>query len=416
MVNEEIVGTDIDRNWVLNSEGGLQLVKGSDNLSQAIYLRLTAYFNSLWWAYNNYGSYTKDWFGKNQNEYTRETLTDEIHRRVLQDPRIKDAEVELINWTSNSIGIKIRAEVPSSETFQEYFIFSNLPRKNESVNSPDYKNTYIDTKENYYAKHGEMVSIHCYVRDNEMKKVPIGEVSLNIGGYRVEIEDNPQKIAQSGTPDPGGCLFSFRVPKFIKMGSHKLIFTYKGIRGYNNCVGESKLNVVERLPTDMEFVYEKGKNREFYVANNNDILTTPIVHVKDANEYDVLHGEVKYYVSDYEDYGDLILIEFPLIFRNNILLQRTVYMRVKPKILDYTTKFMFEINYMFRPLDIFDLVSKEGELIDTLECEYDNNAFYLTSTTHTKQHNSTFPDEHDVNKDIDTQRLSNCNIIMRVIE
>ena len=76
MVNEEIVGTDIDRQWILNAnkenyegveerEGDISLVKGSENLSQAIYLRLTAYFDSLKWAYVDYGSYTKDWLGKN---------------------------------------------------------------------------------------------------------------------------------------------------------------------------------------------------------------------------------------------------------------------------------------------------------------------------------------------------------------
>lgn len=76
MIDEKIVGTDIDVNWTLNPEGDISLVHGSDNLAQALYLRLTCYLNNLDYFYSNYGSTLKDWFGKNQNPYTRKTLVD----------------------------------------------------------------------------------------------------------------------------------------------------------------------------------------------------------------------------------------------------------------------------------------------------------------------------------------------------
>ena len=83
MINEKIVGTDIDVNWTLNPEGDISLVYGSDNLAQAIYLRLTCYLDNLDYCYSIYGSTLKDWFGKNQNPYTRKTLIDEIKQRIM---------------------------------------------------------------------------------------------------------------------------------------------------------------------------------------------------------------------------------------------------------------------------------------------------------------------------------------------
>ena len=105
-------------------------------------------------------------------------------------------------------------------------------------------------------------------------------------------------------------------------------------------------------------------------------------------------------------------------------------MTVKSKLLNYSTKFMFNVNAMFRPGDIFDLYSRNGELIDTLECEYRDTLttndtgtviFYLTSTTKSKPYHGDVNEhsdmlERDINQDIDTQRKSNSHIIMEVIE
>lgn len=420
MVNEEIVGNDIDYNWTFNSESDLSIVRGSENFSQAIYLRLTAYFDSLLWAYIGYGSYTKDWLGKNQTVYTRNTLTSEISKRVNSDPRVISSEVTIADWTHNSIGVKIKAQIADGTTFQEYFIFSDLPRTNDNINSPQWKNTWIDTRdEGYFAKRGEFVTVYCYVKDKENRIVPIGEVTLTLGGYFVEIEENPQEIAQSGTEYPGSCIFKFRIPPFIKLGTHKLKFKYKGIRGYNNCEGETDIHIVERLPTHMEFKYPNGYPTWYY-ANDYDNFTDPIVHVQDANDYDVLHGEVRYYLSNYVDEGSLVFIEFPIIFHGSTLLQRTVYILCKPEVLDYSEKFIFRLNYMFRPGDIFELVGRKGEHIDYLECGFEDDIFFLTSTIATKP----YEDVDDAGNRLDTSRndmidklrKSNSHIVMEVIE
>ena len=427
MVNEEIVGTDVDLNWVLNSEGDLSTVKGGDNLSQAIYLRLTAYFDTaqrkyaMDWAYTNYGSSTKDWLGKNQNLYTQNTLLDEIKRTVIKDPRIDDAEIRIVDWNSYSIGISILAYIVDGTTFQEYFIFSDLPKKNENINDPEWKNTWIDTRNDYYAKQGEYVTVQCYVRDKQNFIVPIGEVSLSIGGYHIDMEENPQEVAQSGTPSPGLCTFKFRIPPFIKLGTHKLKFKYKGIRGYNNCEGETELHILKKLPTYMEYKYP-DVNQKWYYSNDYDDFTDPIVHVYDANRYDVDHGEVEYYLSNYLEDGSLIFIEFPIIFHGSQLIKDTVYLYVNHEIMDYSLKFIFKVDYMFRPLDIFEIVAQDGTHIDYLECRYQEKdgvgVYYLISTIASKPYvlETKNSDNSGRNKDIDTLRKPNSSITMEVVE
>lgn len=414
MVNEEIVGTDVNVEWTFDKEGDLSLVKGGDNLSQAIFLRLSAYFNSLSWAYDLYGSYVKDWLGSNQNIYERNTLLNEVKKRCLRDSRINDVEVQILDWTGTSIGIKIDAEIVDGTSFQEYYIFSDLPRTNDNINSPQWSNTWIDTKDKgYYGKPGEYVTVHCYVRDKANKIVPVGEVVLYIGGYKLEISSNPQEVGQSGSSDPGGCTFTFRVPPFIKKGTHDLIFKYKGIKGYNNCEGKTNLYVVPRLPTSMEYIYPV-ENIKHYYANDYDYLTDPIVKVKDGNNYDVLHGEVRYYLSEYLKDGILVYIPFPIIFHNSVLIHKPCILYCSQKILEYSDKFIFNVNYMFRPGDIFEITSDTGEHIDYVECMYSSpeKVFILISTIASKPHEG----DDERNKDIDTQRLSNSHIIMGVVE
>lgn len=428
MVNEEIVGTEIDCNWNLNAESDLSLVRGSDNLSQAIFLRLSAYFDSLSWAYDFYGSYVKDWLGKNQNVYTRTTLLDEIKKRVILDPRVEDAEINIEDWNESMsperkhcmIGISIIAKIVDGTTFQEYYIFSDLPRKNENVNSPNWSNTWIETRdEGYFSKIGEFITVHCYVRDELNMKVPIGEVALTIGGYHVDIQNNPQEVGQSHSRDPGGCTFKFRIPPIIKKGTHKLRFTYKGIKGYNNCYAETNLHIVDKLPTSMEYIYPKP-NETWYYANDVDYFTDPVVHVKDVNEYDVLHGQVRYYISNYLEDGEFVFLEFPIIFHGSVLLQETIYMYCNAQVLDYSLKFIFRTDYMFRPLDIFTLRAQDGTIIDYLECSYSEGVFFLTSTKYTKPYEFITSDGKRINvkrnDDIDTMRFPNTDITMEVVE
>lgn len=439
MVNEEIVGIDFDRNWIFDREGDLQLVKGSDNLSQALYLRLTAFLGSMDWCYDEYGSTVKEWLGKNQNIYTRNTLLSEINRRISLDPRVKESMAELIDWSDTSIGLKIDVTIKDGTTFQEFFIFSDIPRRDDNVNSPQWKNTWISTKDDgYFAKVGEFVTVTCTVmyteeitKDHIVNKiVPIGEVSVYIGSYHIDIENNPQEVGQSGTDMPGSCTFTFRVPPFVKVGEHELIFKYKGIKGYNNCEGSTVINVVKKMPTSMEYLYPSEV--PWYFANPVDNITDTIVKVVDANDYIVKHGEVKYYLSNKDDSDVLIYIDYPLIFHDtfyhdSLLLENAVKLYCSASLLDYSTKFVFKINYMFKPHDIIEIVSAKGDHIDYVECLYEGKTskasdivFYLVSTKYTYPYE--FLDEEgiredcDRNDDIDTQRQRNSHIIMRVIE
>ena len=379
MVNEEIVGTDVDINWRLDSENDLVLTSGSDNLSQGIYLRLTAYFNSMWWCYNNYGSLVKDWFGKNQSEYTRTTLVNEISARVLQDPRIDKATVEILDWGSSYIGVKINALV-GNRSYQDYFIFGDLPRKNEDVRHSDYKDTFIETRtKGYWAIRGEVLRVHCHVLCvDDGERVPIGKVSLKIGGYFVDIEGNPQDIALSGSKEPGSNTFEFRVPYFINEGDHDLTFHYHGINGYNPSSVTTVLHVVQRIPTTTNFLYPK-KGIYYYYANDVDDFTDSKVHVVDYNDSDVDHGQVRYYLDEGDLTGKFIVIDFPLIFLDDKLLNETVLMKIKSTILDCSGKFIFRLNRMFHLHDILTVYCNDGKVVDYLEVNYIEGIYTLTS-------------------------------------
>ena len=164
----------------------------------------------------------------------------------------------------------------------------------------------------------------------------------------------------------------------------------------------------------MEFLYPK-KDEDFYYANDYDVLTDPIVHVVDANDYDVEHGEVRYYLSSYGDDDELVFVEFPLLFHNSELVTENIFIYCKSTLLDYCLKFIFEIDYMFRPNDKFKLVSRDEELIDYLKCVYDDqsDSFYLISTSYVFDYEGTGKDYLD---DMDTQRYPNTDITMKVIE
>lgn len=408
MVNEEIVGTDVDMNWELDAEGDLSTVSASDNISQAIYLRLTAYFDSLWWCYRKYGSYAKDWLGKNQTVYTRSTLIHEVLDRTLADPRVQEAEVELIDWTSYYVGIRIKVWV-ENKSYEDYYIFGDLPRKNEEVYHSDYMNTHIETNKEYYAKPGQILKVHCHVLDQFDKRVPIGEVSLRIGKYQIDGIQNPQEIAQSGAEgitsdiyEPGCNTFEFRVPLFISFGDHDLILHYKGIRGYNSSTTKATLHIVDKIPTSTHFIYPR-KNYHYYYANDVDDLTDPKVYVLDYNKGKVDHGEVRYYLDEGDLTGKYMVIDYPLIFLDGVILRKEVYIKTKEAILDCSNNFIFELNRMFHTHDRITLKCKDGKVIDYLEVNYQHGIYFLTSAELVFDGNTEYEN-------------SNCDIILQVIE
>ena len=405
MVNEEIVGTDVDLNWILDAEGDLMTIDGSDNLAQGIYLRLTAYFDSMSWCYINYGSYLKDWFGKINEEYRRKSLLREVLNKVLLDPRIHDAEVEIVDWKPEYIGLKITAYV-ENKSYENYFIFGDLPRKNEEVRHTDYKNTHIDTRlQGYYAVPGQIVRVHCHVLDDDDKRVPIGEVSLFIGGYLVKECVNPQEISQSGSEEPGSNTFEFRLPKFIQTGDHELIFKYRGAYKFNPSTTTTTLHVVDRMPTSLHFVYPKPQYH-YYHANDVDDFTDAVVYIHDYNDSLVDHGEVRYYLDEGTIENGFILIDYPLVFYDDVLITEPVYMKVHEEILDCSNKFIFKINRMFHTQDIIELVCADGKHVDYLEVYYKRGIYYLTSVD--LIFGAYFKS--------DEPHRSNCDIIMEVME
>ena len=403
MVNEEIVGTDVDVNWILDAEGDLLTIKGGDNLAQGIYLRLTAYFDSMWWCYTDYGSYVKDWFGKTNNEYTRSTLLREVLNKVLLDPRIHDAEVQIVDWKKEYIGLKIIAYV-ENKSYENYFIFGDIPRKNEFVRHTDYKNTHIDTKpEGYYSVPGQIIKVHCHVLDDDNKRVPIGQVSLYIGGYLVQECDNPIEISQSGTEEPGSNTFEFRLPNFIRLGEHDLRFKYHGIYGYNPSTTTTTLHVVDKMPTSVHFIYPR-KQYPYYYANDVDDFTDSKVYVTDYNDGLVDHGEVRYYLDEGDLFGKFMVIDFPIIFMNDEMIPDEVFMKIRNEIMDCSKKFIFKLSRMFHTKDIITVKCADGKVVDYLEVNYNpiGDVYFLTSV--------------DLIFGEDDPHRNNCDIILEVIE
>lgn len=384
-MNEEIVGTDVGYNWFLDAESDLSLVSGSDNLTQAIYLRLTSYLNNLNWCYENYGSTTKDWIGRTQNPYTRETLLSEITKRIIQDPRISEVTVEIVDWDVSYIGIKINAKVDQNKTYEEYFIFSNMVRKNDDVYNPMYKNTYIDTrKQGYYAKQGELLTVHAHVFDEDGKRVPVGEVRLSIGGYIIG-DNNPQEISQSGSEEPASVTFTFRIPYFINLGEHELIFRYKGIYGYNSCVGTTKIHIVDKLPTRTSFIYPIS-DRKYFFANDHDFFTDSSTYTEDFNKVPARLGAVEFYIDEGELNGSQIYVDDPTIYLDDILLEEQVILYCSEHLEEYSLKFIFDLSpRLFKMFDVIELRGPNQEHLDELVCVYENGVHYLITTQVTER-------------------------------
>ena len=407
MVNEEIVGTDVDVEWILDGEGDLSLTNGRSNLAQGIFLRLTAYFNSMNWCYVDYGSYMKDWFGKPQTSYTRNTLLREVYDKVIEDPRVDAAEVEIVDWTASYIGLKITAYV-QNKSFQEYFIFSDLPRQDKNIRHSDYKDTHIDTKINgYYGVPGQRLRVHCHVLDKQNKRVPIGKVTMTIGNHYADFEgdENPKEISYNGTDEPGSVSFEFIVPEFFEEGEHDLTFYYHGINGYNPSSITTTLHIVKRMPTSTHFIYPKPQY-EYYYANDVDDLTDSKVYVLNYNDEFVDHGEVRYYLDESDMSGDYIFLDFPLIFLHDELLNKTVFIKCRNDLLNCSNKFIFSLSRMFHTHDIITLKCNNGTVIDYLEVNYVRGIYLLTSV-------DLIFGEDVIKED---HNHPNCDIVLEVLE
>lgn len=400
------LGTDIDRNWIINSEGRLQTISGKENLVQAIENRLTCYFDNLDWAYKNYGSYMKDWLGKVDDPYTRSTLIKEITTRVSQDPRIKNVTVTIIDWTPYMLGIRIDGTITQNSTpFQEYFIFGDKQHKvTIDTYNDTFRTTHIITRgRGYYSTPGNTLKVHAHILDENDRRVPIGQVSLWMGEQYIEtreieqsgdhkertskhgiwtndLTDNDEtKIHEIkwdyGQNEPGSVTFNLTIPQYFEYGNHYLKIKYHGINGYNPCTYTCRLIILEKLPTTTQLTEESLK---YYV--DDYALTHPGVDalVDDINLEPVNMGYAN--ASIEPDHPHIIQLTNPIIYLGANLYNEDITIITKPLLSKLTRRYIFTLSRRIYPEECVKLVDANTKTIDYLRAYYDGEKYYLVTT------------------------------------
>ena len=278
------LGVDVDRQWICDGSGDLLLAKFEDNVTQAIFNRLSCTMDALDWIYRDYGSYVKDWIGKPNTASARESLLKEIEKRVKLDPRLDDCIVELLYYTTRGVGFKITGFLNEThEDFEEYFLFgvNDLYSSKNMQNNPDYEDTYIQTRQKgYVAKPGSTLVLHVHVnKKSDDDFVPIGAVSISVERRGMQIKE----VQQSWGKEPGTVVLSVEIPTFFHYGIHDLTFTYHGAKGYNPCTKTVKLLVLPKLPTETHIHGTRSTLKE-----RNEAYNTHNTY-ENTNEYDELY-------------------------------------------------------------------------------------------------------------------------------
>ncbi|WP_292474161.1 hypothetical protein [Methanosphaera sp.] len=374
MIKESELGTDIDRNWIIDNRGNLQLVTGSENLTQAIRNRLTCYFNNLSWCYPGYGSYVRDWIGEPNDPYRHDTLLKEVTKRVSEDIRLREVSVSIVDYSYWGVGLKVKAiVVEDGSKFEEYFLFTNQEEPEIDVWNGTFHDTHIITRgRGYYTIHNHTVTVHAHILDEEDRFVPIGEVSIWLGEQYIETLE----IEQSGTNEPGTVTFKVHTPLHLHYGKHVMTIKYHGKQGYNPCTYNCNLIVLEKLPTSTMFDDDMGK----YYINEVDRSHEGIpVAVDDVNYEGVTIGVVEAYAED--DIPETVTIEHPIIYETAELYEEDVTIIALRNLINYTKRYIFVMNHRFYGGAVFKLISDNNVLIDTLKVYYDNNRFYLVHTS-----------------------------------
>ena len=88
------IGTDINREWTMEN-GDLELVTEDENITQAIYNRLSCYQPLLEVYYENYGGFLRSYFGRKKNSETLGLIRIELETILDQEPRIEDYSLDL---------------------------------------------------------------------------------------------------------------------------------------------------------------------------------------------------------------------------------------------------------------------------------------------------------------------------------
>jgi len=106
---EDIIelGTDINSNWNLTSDGDLELISGEANLVQATRNRLNNILDSFDDYYYQYGSVLSRFLGWKRRDITLKFMRIELEACLKQDPRYNDFTIDLEYADKGSIQISI---------------------------------------------------------------------------------------------------------------------------------------------------------------------------------------------------------------------------------------------------------------------------------------------------------------------
>lgn len=260
-MDRENLGVDVDRAWLCDGNGDLELVKYEDNIAQAVYNRVSCTKGALDWIYKDYGSEIHNYLGKPNTPGIRDEIQKEIESQVRKDIRLTEAKVDILYYTSQAIGLKVSGKYTEThEDFEEYFLFgmNDLYQTNHTVHNQGYEDTFITTRKKGYAGvPGTTIAVHCHVCSSKTKKlVPIGNVNLRVGNHGV----TSREIQQSWGVEPGTVVIKFKIPLYFEYGVHTLKFKYSGAPGFNPSEKNIMLLVLPKMPTETVFRNTFGTN------------------------------------------------------------------------------------------------------------------------------------------------------------
>lgn len=117
-------GTDINSNWSF-TDGDINLISGTDNLSQAIMNRLNTLQDELNLFYSDYGSYLQSFFGWRKNDKTLEFIKVEIDTVVNKDPRVNNFTSEISYNQEGNVNVNLVIMYIDGEDFSLNYVLSN---------------------------------------------------------------------------------------------------------------------------------------------------------------------------------------------------------------------------------------------------------------------------------------------------
>ena len=124
MVNIDVYGTDIQRDWQF-TDGDLETVSEQANLGQAIINRLNT--DDDWYTqfYTRYGGRLYEHFGDFNHPTIHEYIRIEVEDILSQDPRIQQVDCTVNKTTSNTVECNLKIRVIGSDEIIELNLVIN---------------------------------------------------------------------------------------------------------------------------------------------------------------------------------------------------------------------------------------------------------------------------------------------------